>query len=120
MAGNRRSRTLDAPEKLLRRFAGDGRESPLTYTRSSGLTSRWSAGDGRESPLTYTSRIIAEQQIVLGMAGNRRSRTLQAQVERLIRMLGMAGNRRSRTLPSKRSRVTGVLGMAGNRRSRTL
>ena len=35
-------------------LAGDGRESPLKYTRASQGFRFGSAGDGRESPLKYT------------------------------------------------------------------
>ncbi len=37
------------------------------------------AGDGRESPLTYTKREPTSSQSALGMAGNHRSRTLSPQ-----------------------------------------
>jgi len=56
------------------------------------------AGDGRESPLTYTGRNGGKPTTVLGMAGNHRSRTLILKGTRMNVALGMAGNHRSRTL----------------------
>ena len=96
MAGIHRSSTLYARSRPCAYSAGDGRDSPLKYTRTSSGMLRTTAGDGRDSPLKYTC--LAAYLSMLGMAGNRRSRTLNGGWVVGPLTLGMAGNCRSRTL----------------------
>ena len=75
--------------------AGDGRESPLKYTTAGGLSGVAAAGDGRESPLKYTVRRQNRCLVnLLGMVENRRSSTLCCRSD----SAGDGRNRRSSTL----------------------
>src|SRR6185312_15819791 len=71
------------------------------------------AGDGRESPLTYTQRKSSAASSKLGMAGNHRSRTLLILHDALRVELGMAGNHRSRTLGCAARHLPGSWGWPG-------
>jgi hypothetical protein len=107
-------------QEFMGRVAGDGRESPLTYTHSSqNVTARklGMAGNHRSRTLLWP---LGPETWELGMAGNHRSRTLSKSRARRIWRLGMAGNHRSRTLWYSALNYTSQLGMAGNHRSRTL
>src|SRR5208283_1719243 len=78
MAGNRRSSTLNRWDLLDVASAGDGRESPLKYTwyRKEGAVM---AGWGWPGIAAQVHYMVCSPYVVarLGMAGNRRSSTLQ-------------------------------------------
>ncbi len=100
--------------------AGDGRDSPLKYTKAPLEDEAYTAGDGRDSPLKYTGPGMGYPSQSLGMAGIHRSSTLPSTNGCIWILLGMAGIHRSSTLGNQLGHGLPPLGMAGIHRSSTL